>query len=47
MDAEEPDTLKEAMTMPNGNLWKISAISEVNNFYQESTGFQRKKCRKI
>ena len=28
----EPDTLKEAMTMPNGNLWKISAISQANSF---------------
>ena len=32
MDAGEPETLKEAITRPNGNLWKISAIYEVNNF---------------
>ena len=39
MDAEEPETLKEAMMTPNGNLWKMSAISEVNFFYQEMPGF--------
>ena len=32
VEAGEPETLKEAMTRPNGHLWKISAISEVNNF---------------
>ena len=31
----EPDTLKESMTRPNGYLWKISAISEVNFFCKE------------
>ena len=31
-DAGEPETLKEEMTRSNGHLWKISAISEVNNF---------------
>ena len=31
-DAGEPKTLKEVMTRPNGHLWKVSAISEVNNF---------------
>ena len=31
-DAGEPETLKEAMTSPNGNLWEMYAISEVNNF---------------
>ena len=31
-DAGEPETLKEAMTRPNGNLWKISAVSEGNGF---------------
>ena len=30
----EPKTLKEAMTRPNGHLWKISAISEVKFFYK-------------
>ena len=30
--AGEPDTLKEVMTMPNGYLYKISEISEVNHF---------------
>ena len=37
-DAGEPETLKEAMTRPNVHLWKISAISEVNNF------LSRKAC---
>ena len=31
MDAGEPYTLKEEMTRPNGNLQKMSEISEVNN----------------
>ena len=31
-DNGEPETLKEAMTRPNGNLWKMSVISEVNDF---------------
>ena len=25
----EPDTPKEGITRPNGNLWKMSAISEI------------------
>ena len=28
----EPETLEEEMTRPNGYLWKMSEISEVNNF---------------
>ena len=32
VDSGEPDTLKEAMTRPNGKFWKMSAILEVNNF---------------
>ena len=31
-DAGEPETPKEAMTRPNGNLWRMSAIYEVNIF---------------
>ena len=31
-DSGEPDTLKESTIRPNGHLWKISDISEVNNF---------------
>ena len=31
-ESGEPDTLKEATTITNGHLWKISAINEVNNF---------------
>ena len=30
-DAGEPGTLKESMMRPNGHLWKMSVISEVNN----------------
>ena len=30
-DDGEPETLKEAMTRPNGNLWKMSAILEVKH----------------
>ena len=37
-DSGEPETLTEAMTRPNGNLWNMSAISEVNNF------LSRKAC---
>ena len=37
-DAGEPETLTEAMTRPNGHLWKMSAISEVRNF------LSRKAC---
>ena len=32
MDNGEPETRKEAMMRPNGNLRKISAIPEVNNY---------------
>ena len=32
MDAGEPKTLKEEMSRPRRNLWKMSDISEVNNF---------------
>ena len=32
MDAVEPDTLKEPMTKPSGNLWQMSEISEVKTF---------------
>ena len=35
MDSGEPETLKKVMKRPNGHLWKISVISEVNNFCQE------------
>ena len=28
-DSGDPETLKEVMTRPNGNLWEISTISEV------------------
>ena len=38
-DYGDTDTLKEAMTRPNGNLWKMSAISEVKNICQERYGF--------
>ena len=31
-DYGDPKSLKESMTRPNVYLWKMSAISEVNNF---------------
>ena len=34
-DTGEPNSLNEAMTIPNGNLLKMSAISEVNNFLEK------------
>ena len=37
-DYVEPETLKEAMMRPNINLFKMSAISEVENF------LSRKAC---
>ena len=33
MDVGEPETLKESTTIPNGHLWKISSIYEVNVFF--------------
>ena len=32
MDSGEPETLKEVMTRPNGHWWKMSVISEENDF---------------
>ena len=31
-DPGDPNTQKEAMSRPNGHLWKMSAISDLNNF---------------
>ena len=39
----EPEILKEAMTGPNGHLWKISAISEVNNFMSRKSWIPTKR----
>ena len=38
-DVGEHETPKEAIMRLNGNLWKMSAISEVNIFYIERPGF--------
>ena len=38
MDIGEPDNLKEAMKRPNIHLWKMSDISEVQNFLSRKTG---------
>ena len=49
--AGEPETLKEAMTGPNGYLWEISAISDVNMFLSGKAwiltkrGVVKNKCR--
>ena len=42
-DSGEPDTLKEAMTRPNRHLWKMSAISEVNNFLSRKAWIPTKR----
>ena len=42
-DSGEPDTLKEAMTRPNGHLWKMSSISEVNNFLSRKAWIPTKR----
>ena len=43
MDAGETETLKEAMTRLNGNLWKMSAISEVKNFLSRKAWIPTKR----
>ena len=43
MDSGEPDTIKEMMTRPNGHFWKVSAISEVNNFLSRKTWIPTKR----
>ena len=42
-DSGQPDTLKEAMTRQNGHLWKMSVISEVNNFLSRKAWIPTKK----
>ena len=42
-DDGEPETLKEAMTSTNGNLWKMSSISEVNNFLSRKAWISTKR----
>ena len=42
-DDGEPETLKKAMMRPNGNLCKISAISEVNNFLSRNSWIPTKR----
>ena len=43
MDYGEPETLKEAMTKLNGNLWKMYVISEVNNFLSRKAWISKKR----
>ena len=42
-DSGEPETLKEVMTRPNGHLWKMSTMSEVNNFLSRKAWIMKKK----
>ena len=42
-DSGDPETLKEVMTRPNGNLWGISTISEVKNVCRERHGLQQRE----
>ena len=41
--AGDPETLKEAMTRPNGNLWKMSEISEVKSFLSRKAWILKKR----
>ena len=43
-DAGEPETLKEAMTRPNGNLWKISVVSKRNGFLSRKVWIPTNRC---
>ena len=43
-DAGEPETPKEAMTRPNGHLWKMSTISEVNKILPRKAWIPTKRC---
>ena len=43
-DNGEPENLKEAMTRPNGPLWKMCSISELIFFYQVRHGFQQREA---
>ena len=42
-DSREPETLKEAMTRPNGYLWKMSSISEVHIFLLRKACIPKKR----
>ena len=42
-DAGEPQTLKEAMKRPTGNLCKMLEIYEVNNFMSRKAWITMKK----
>ena len=41
----EPQTLNEKMSIPIGHLWKMSAVSEINNFCRERPGFRLKETQ--
>ena len=41
-DSGDPETLKEALTKPNGHFWKMSAISEVSNFLSRKAWIPKK-----
>ena len=42
-ESVEPETLKEAMTRTNRHLWKMSTISEVNNFLSRKAWITTKR----
>ena len=43
MEAGAPEALKEAMKIPNVNLWKMSDISEVSNFLSRKAWIRTKR----
>ena len=43
-ESGESESLKEVMTISNGNLWKMSAILEFNNFCKERNGFGQREA---
>ena len=44
-DTGEPYILKEAMAIPNRHLWKMPAISEVNNFLSRKAWITIKRIK--
>ena len=45
MNSREPNTIKETMSRPNGNLWKMSAISTVNKFLSRKAWIAIKRIK--
>ena len=42
-DSGEPKTLKDSMTSPNGHLWKMSVITELNHILSRNTWITTKR----